>query len=350
MRTLVLAALLALVPPSAVAAPPDGVRRDVAVRSATAHTEIGAARVARPAAGALSPRKGRVRRGDPRTRQPLFADPSTLAARQGAAYRALAATPQALWVTSEVAAAQVAGLVRSYVSRATRARRTPVLAVYGIPARDCGLYSAGGAPDAGTYRAWVGRIARALRGSRPLVVLEPDALASLGACDGQGDRIGMLRWAGQKLTKAGAWVYLDAGHSAWQPADVMAQRLVAAGVARLRGFSLDVANYRPLPELQAYAGALRSALADRGVRDRHYVLDTSRNGSASPVTGDWCNPTWARIGTAPRMVFRGAFDGSLWVKHPGESDGSCGGAPSAGTWCDRLADGLLGRNPAATGC
>jgi len=79
------------------------------------------------------------------------------------------------------------------------------------------------------------------------------------------------------------------------------------------------------------------------VTGKHYVIDTSRNG-ATPSTDDVINPTWARIGKAPRLVLRGSFDGTLWVKHPGESDGTENGGPSAGQWCDLLADRLLGRS------
>ena len=80
------------------------------------------------------------------------------------------------------------------------------------------------------------------------------------------------------------------------------------------------------------------------MKGKRYVVDTSRNGYASPVGGDVLNPTWARLGKAPRLVFDGAFDGTLWVKHPGESDGRVNGGSSSGEWCDMLADRLLGRS------
>jgi endoglucanase len=84
------------------------------------------------------------------------------------------------------------------------------------------------------------------------------------------------------------------------------------------------------------------------VKGVKYVIDTSRNGGASPVSGDVINPTWARLGARPRLVFEGALDGTLWVKHPGESDGPVNGGPSSGQWCDTLADRLLGRPESST--
>ena len=85
------------------------------------------------------------------------------------------------------------------------------------------------------------------------------------------------------------------------------------------------------------------------VGGKHYVIDTSRNGNPNPVNGDVLNPTWAWAGKAPRLVFEGAFDGTLWVKHPGESDGEVNGGPQSGTWCDMLADRLLKR-PESSHC
>ena len=87
-----------------------------------------------------------------------------------------------------------------------------------------------------------------------------------------------------------------------------------------------------------------------GVTGVHYVVDTSRNGAKKPVDGDVINPTWARIGRAPRLVFDGPFDGTLWDKHPGESDGTVNGGPSSGQWCDLLADRLLGDEDSTAGC
>ncbi|WP_300391345.1 glycoside hydrolase family 6 protein, partial [uncultured Nocardioides sp.] len=87
-----------------------------------------------------------------------------------------------------------------------------------------------------------------------------------------------------------------------------------------------------------------------GVKGVKYVVDTSRNGAKLPVDGDVINPTWARIGQKPRLRFDKAFDGTLWVKHPGESDGTVNGGPASGQWCDLLADRLLGDEKSQNGC
>lgn len=279
---------------------------------------------------------------DPRLAQRLYADPGVPAAQRGGAYARLGAVPQATWLTDASPVATVARSVADYLARARAAQATPELVLYAIPGRDCDSYSSGGWPEAATYRRWVAQIASALRGARAIVILEPDALPLATTCGGSA-RVALLRWATKRLARSGAWVYLDAGHGGWQPASTMAQRLRAAGVRWARGFSLNVSNFRPTAQERRYGNAILTALRARRIRHKHFVVDTSRNG-VSPRSSEWCNPTWARLGSRPRMGHTGkAFDGRLWVKHPGESDGLCNGGPAPGRWSDTLADRLLGR-------
>lgn len=270
----------------------------------------------------------------------LYVDPGSQAAQHGV--RRIARQPQAFWLLDHHSVATVRDVVRRYADTAARAGRRPVFAVYAIPDRDCDGYSSGGLADDDAYRAWIRQVATGLRARRAVVVLEPDALASIGGttCSGQGDRLGLLADAVRVLARAGAWVYLDAGHSNWQPADRTARLLRTAGVAKARGFSTNVSNFRPLRAERAWAQQVRGQLDRLGVRGVKYVVDTSRNG-ARPRSSEWCNPPWARLGRPPALVRQGAFDGRLWVKRPGESDGPCQGGPAAGVWSDELARRLM---------
>jgi endoglucanase len=280
---------------------------------------------------------------DPRRTQGLFVDPLMPAATKGKSYGRLGGRAQALWVTDYYSIANVRSAVYAYTSRASAQHKTPILAIYAIPDRDCGRYSAGGLHTAAAYKKWLNQIALGLTGSHAIVVLEPDAVPDEGGCAGQGDRAGLLAWASARLAKTDAWVYLDAGNTQWHAPDDIANLLKASGVAHVRGISLNVGNFRPTAETQAYASQVLQALQSKGIRGKHYIIDTSRNG-AKPQDDQVCNPPWARIGTAPQLLFRGAYDGGLWIKHPGESDGSCNGGPSSGAWSDQLANRLLGRS------
>ncbi|GAB6936796.1 glycoside hydrolase family 6 protein [Isoptericola variabilis] len=240
----------------------------------------------------------------------------------------IATTPQASWVTDADPAAAAAG-VADYTSRAAAAGATPLLAVYAIPGRDCGSHSGGGTDEA-AYRAWVEQVAGAMVGE-PWVVLEPDALPQLGACDGQGDRVGMLADAARILDEAGARVYLDVGHSAWLPASEAASRVQQVGLEHVAGFALNVSNYRTTDESRAYGEEVSALLG--GVP---FVVDTSRNGNGS--NDEWCNPRGRALGERPAVVDDAThLDALLWVKRPGESDGACNGGPAAGAWWQEIA-------------
>ena len=241
----------------------------------------------------------------------------------------IAQQPQATWIGDWVDAATARDQVAALTAGALEADQVAVLVLYAIPGRDCGLHSAGGV-ETSEYAAWVETVASGIQGS-PIVVLEPDALAQLGDCDGQGDRAGFLAHAARVLDEAGARVYLDAGNSGWHPAAETARRIELVGTQHLAGFALNTSNYWTTADSRAYGEQVSAALD--GLR---FVVDTSRNGNGS--NGEWCNPRGRALGEAPRLVDDGtALDALLWVKSPGESDGACNGGPAAGAWWQEIA-------------
>ncbi len=172
-------------------------------------------------------------------------------------------------------------------------------------------------------------------------------------------------------------VYLDGTHSRWLGVGDIAQRLVRAGVMRAQGFFLNVSNYQPSAHELKYGTWISSCIAfadnaeEGGWRLGHYdwcasqyfpanvddfstwhltdewyaanlgtarpttgfVIDTSRNGQGRwiPPAGqpagdpqDWCNPPNRGLGLRPTADTGDAvLDAYLWVKIPGESDGTC---------------------------
>jgi endoglucanase len=242
---------------------------------------------------------------------------------------AIAQTPQATWLGSWTDAAGARDQAARVTGAAADDGSTAVLVVYAIPGRDCGLHSAGGVATS-EYAGWVDTVAKGIEGS-PIVVLEPDALAQLGDCDGQGDRVGYLAYAAQALDAAGAQVYLDAGHSDWHPAAETARRIEKVGTDHLAGFALNTSNYQTTSDERAYGEDVAALLDGLG-----FVVDTSRNGNGS--NGEWCNPRGRALGDQPRLVDDAtALDALLWVKAPGESDGTCNGGPAAGQWWQDMA-------------
>jgi endoglucanase len=247
---------------------------------------------------------------------------------------AIANTPTAYWMDNLSTPAVDA----TYISAAQAAGTMPILALYGIPHRDCGSFAAGGFGSADAYKGWIDGVAGAIGGGPAAVILEPDALA-MADCLSPGqrqERLDLMSYAVDTLTRNPATaLYVDAGHSRWVSADKMAGMLNQVGVAKARGFSLNTANFFSTGEEIGYGDAISGM-----TNGAHYVIDTSRNG-AGPADGEmyWCNPSGRALGAAPTTATgNGNVDAFLWVKRPGESDGSCGrGEPGAGRFVNSFA-------------
>lgn len=176
-----------------------------------------------------------------------------------------------------------------------------------------------------------------------------------------------------------AAVYLDGTHSGWLGVGEAASRLDRAGIDRAQGFFLNVSNYRATTEVTQfgtwvsqciaaategaewarghfdwcpsqynpetgysldyspeYAATVTAALQDmlgEAEPSTGFVIDTSRNGQGHwqpdadtnyPDAQDWCNPPGRGLGERPSAnTDDPLLDAMLWVKIPGESDGSC---------------------------
>ena len=114
-----------------------------------------------------------------------------------------------------------------------------------------------------------------------------------------------------------------------------------------KGFALDYsAEYAATvtAQIQGLMGTSQATLP--------FVIDTSRNGTgpldasiyaAAPYgqpaavistlnSGNWCNPPGAGLGLRPGPSSVPLLDAYLWIKIPGESDGSCDIAGGARAW------------------
>lgn len=260
----------------------------------------------------------------------------------------LAATPMAQWFGNWNN--NVQSDVNAYVSAAKQVNQMPVLVAYNIPFRDCGGASSGGAANDSAYLGWISNFAAGINNRPAMVILEPDALAGLNCLSSaeQTNRLNLIAQAVSILkTQSDSKVYIDAGNSNWQSAQVMQQRLNSANIAQADGFSLNVSNYYSTSSNQNYGYAL-SRLLD----NKHFVIDVSRNGNGpNPQPGvqyPWCNPANMAVGQNPTLnTGNHLIDGYLWIKGAGESDGACGpsvyntSAPAAGQWWPQSALQLM---------
>jgi endoglucanase len=232
-------------------------------------------------------------------------------------------------------------------------------------------------------------------------VLEPDGLALLPTDCGYtaqntADRFTQINYAVAKLEANPATiVYLDAGHSAWHSVGDMAVRLVQGGVLQTQGFISKCIAFANDPEeggwrLGHYDWCASQYYSPAGSVDpndistwhytdqwfdsnlgtavptTHFLIDTSRNGQgpldasvykSAPYNqpegvigtlnaGSWCNPPARGLGLkATANTGVPLLDAFLWIKVPGESDGSCNAQGGVRAWdytaySARMADGL----------
>jgi endoglucanase len=252
----------------------------------------------------------------------------------------IAVQPQARWFV-EADPATIADEVRAYVGPAVEAGEVPVLVAYAIPQRDCGGASDGGAASTDEWLAWIRGMADGLGDARAIVVVEPDALAEEECLDDAqvADRHAALASAVTALRDADdrAEVYLDAGHSDWNPPAEQARRLREAGVLDASGFATNVSNFNTVDDEIAYGRALIDEL---GGPDLRQVIDVSRDGNGPAPDAEWCDPDGRAIGRAPTLATgEPTVAAFLWVKPPGEADG-CAATP--GTFVPDLAYALAG--------
>ncbi|MGW7378519.1 glycoside hydrolase family 6 protein [Streptomyces sp. NPDC054794] len=281
----------------------------------------------------------------PKGADPFWVNPDGNAAQQVATYakdgkkddseqiRKIAEQPTGEWIGPENPEQEAQG----FTEAAEKADRTALLVLYNIPHRDCGQYSQGGAADGNAYRAWIDGVAQGIGDRAATVVLEPDALLHL--VDGctpaefHEERYDLLKGAVAKLKSLkNTKVYLDAGNAGWGHPDQIFQPLQRAGIDQADGFAVNVSNFYSTQDSLAYGKQLSAK-----VGNKHFVIDSSRNGNGPYTEGNpnerWCNPPGRALGEDPTTKTADPLvDAYLWVKRPGESDGQCKGGPRAGVW------------------
>ncbi len=205
--------------------------------------------------------------------------------------------------------------------------------------------------DAAQYRAWIRQIAagvrnqtrdRGGRAGRAAAVQQRPVAASARPSRRAGRACCASRTSGSAGPTPGCTS--TPGTRTGRRTTTGPKFLKQSGIQYVRGFSTNVSNFRTTADEHAYAaGAAARACATSA--SRASTTSSTPRATAPPIrrTTRCYNPYWARVGQPPRLLFDGAFDGRLWIKHPGESDGQVNGGGPSGEWCDNLADRLLGR-------
>ncbi|MEU0671186.1 glycoside hydrolase family 6 protein [Streptomyces lavendulocolor] len=242
------------------------------------------------------------------------------------------------------------------------------------------------------------------------VTPRPTATPNCDVMKANGNYIKGVGYALKKLGAIGnVYNYVDAGHHGWlgwddnfgASADLFKQAATAEGstVSNVHGFIVNTANYSALKEDHfriedsvngvsvrqskwvdwnrytdelSYAQAMRARLVSLGFdQNLGMLIDTSRNGwggAARPAgpgattnvdtyvnggrydrrihLGNWCNQAGAGLGERPKAAPAAGIDAYVWMKPPGESDGSSSQIPNdEGKGFDRMCDPTYTGNP-----
>ena len=214
----------------------------------------------------------------------------------------------------------------------------PVLVLYSIPHRDLGHYSKGGHKDDMHYLNFIKDFTKGLEDFSPIVIFEPDAIPHIPKLDFESGlrRITLIRKALSILSQSNAHIYLDIGHPEWLTPQQVKKYLSFYDLSNIRGVSINTSNYYTTEECIEFGDKINELV------NLHYVIDTSRNGVGSLSKDDWCNPPNRAIGVFPTTRTSSEFcDAYLWIKVPGESDGTLNGGPKAGRFFLKQALSLI---------
>jgi len=250
------------------------------------------------------------------------------------------------------------GAARNYVDRVQEEQpgSVPQIIVMRHQGKACNSrYTAGGAAEDVRTMRWYDKFAAGIGDARVVIGFEPDSLGTLDclAFSRRKARLDTLRYGVDVFSKLpNATVYLEAGASDWEAAARTAKQLNYVGIAKVRGFMLNVTHK------DWTAANVRHGLAiSRMTGGKHFIVNTSENGRG-PVhyrrwisrndpkiwrrINVWCHAQKRGLGPAPTTstLRPDVVDAYLYVNRPGYSAGSCNGGPLpiGSWWADRALD------------
>lgn len=154
-----------------------------------------------------------------------------------------------------------------------------------------------GPANQGSYRAWIDNFAAGIGDARVALILQPDLPFAL-CSPVPSQPLGMVAYAARRFNALRhTTVYIDAGAAAWKQPAQAAAMLQAAGIRHARGFALNVSQYGATSLELQYGAQILRALGAAGIHGKHFVVNTSENGSpflAGQYAGNINNPRVCR--------------------------------------------------------
>lgn len=276
--------------------------------------------------------------------------------------------------------------------------------VYDLPNRDCSALASNGelrleADGMRRYKEeYIDEIARVIgsreeyKSLRVVTVIEPDSLPNMvtnleafpDCRTAQPAYEEGVAYAVEKLsTLDNVYIYLDLAHSGWlgwehgdKAADEYKKVLeMAGGSDKITGFATNVSNYSTLREsfnpfndtnanmdiivgFYEWNRVIDESTFVAGMRtrfpDHSFIIDTGRSGWANKTSapmdgrthrGNWCNVSGAGIGERPTVAPAAGIDAYVWIKPPGESDGTSDSSANTPNDEGKRYDAMCGQRP-----
>src|SRR5918996_1378724 len=220
------------------------------------------------------------------------------------------------------------------IERAEADGAVPLFTVLRAESTQCNSsYQGGGPTEDARTRNWYDTLARVIGDHRAVIAFEPDSVGTIDchAPSRRDDRIRLLGYGVNALSKlSNTTVYIEAGASDWEPAERVARKLRAIGIAKVRGFMLNATHYDWTRNNIQYG-----LKVSRMTGGKHFVINTAENGRG-PVhvrlpngrrQTVWCNPGFRGMGPPPTTdTAHPKVDAYLWINRPGYAQ-SCQGRP-----------------------
>jgi endoglucanase len=132
--------------------------------------------------------------------------------------------------------------------------------------------------DQASYRNWIDSFAAGIGSSRVALVLQPDMPFAM--CAPSRVPLQLVNYAARRFSALPhTTVYIDAGARYWPSFRQAVSMLAQAGVGYARGFALNSTEYDSTAAEIEYGARLARALAARGIRGKHFVVNTAENGA-----------------------------------------------------------------------
>ena len=212
----------------------------------------------------------------------------------------IALAPKAKWFGGWISNAEIGEKVRGYIDASLQqAGSSDALVQMSVfrmhPWEDEACHRLPTAAEGASYRDWIDRFADAVGDTHAAIILQPDGPFALCAPHGSHVPSDLIAYASRVLSALPhTSVYIDVGAADWpiesQGGVGAATRIaIQDGVQYARGIALNTTHYSPtVDEVQRGADVVR-ALADQGMADKHFVVNTSSNGKGF-VFGDYRAP------------------------------------------------------------